>query len=353
MSYWDSYLKQRLSRRRALAVAGAGAGAAALLAACGGGDDGGGGSSTSLVSTAEDTTSKAEPGGTWQSYTSSDTPGMDPLTNPASTAPPIANFAVSRLLKYKLGTRTNRPAGDVEGDAAASWEITPEGLQLIMKLRPNMKFDSRPPTSGKNLTAADVLFSWDKYSSLAGTRGVLAASAGAGGPITSLSGIDDQTIELKMAYAYAPLLPMLAYHWYLVIQPTEAYDRFNPAVEMRGSGPWMLERYEPSSKFEFVKNPNWYVKDRPYLDRISWPIIPEYATGLSQFEAGNIWEYNVNQFDMLDLKRRSPKMQLLAEDAFSRNPPQVIGFGWRPNSPFRDQRLRQAISMMVDRDAII
>jgi ABC-type transport system substrate-binding protein len=94
------------------------------------------------------------------------------------------------------------------------------------------------------------------------------------------------------------------------------------------------------------------VKERPFLDAISRPIITEYATGLSQFEAGNLFEYNVDQFDMIDVKKRNPKMDLTAE-AFDRAPPQVIVFGWRPDSPFRDQRARQAIAMMVDRDAVI
>jgi ABC-type transport system substrate-binding protein len=346
-------MQKRLSRRRAIAAAGGTAAGAALLAACGGAGDSSGGDSTGLVSTVQDSSSKATPGGTWLSYVSSDSPGMDPMTNPASTVPPLANFAISRLFKYKLGTRENRPVGDVEGDAVASYEVAPDGLTLTMKLRPNMKFDPRPPTSGKNLTAADVLFSWKQYETLSGTRGVLAAAAGAGGPITSMTAPDDMTVVAKMSYPYAPLLPMLAYHWYMVIQPTEAEDKFNPKNEMRGSGPWMLEKYEPSAGYNFVKNPNWYLKDRPFLDRINWPIVTEYATGVSQFEAGNIWEYNVNQLDILPLKRRQPKMELLADDSFSRNPPQVIAFGWRPNSPFRDQRLRQAISMMVNRDDII
>ena len=46
-------------------------------------------------------------------------------------------------------------------------------------------------------------------------------------------------------------------------------------------------------------------------------------------------------------------MQMLLNDAFPRTPPQVIGFGYKADSPFRDVRLRQAVSMMIDRDALI
>jgi len=115
MSYWQSSLSNRLTRRRALTLAGAGVGSAAFLAACGGGSDdkssSSGAKGESLLAKVDDTTSKATPGGTWAGYLSSDTPGLDPMTNPASTVPPLANFALSRLLKYKSGTRQDRPTG--------------------------------------------------------------------------------------------------------------------------------------------------------------------------------------------------------------------------------------------------
>jgi len=327
MSYWQSYRQGRLSRRRALTATTAGVGSALLLAACGSDDKAksGGGKATSLVGEVNDSTSKATGGGTWSSYLSSDTPGLDPMTSPASTVPPLANYAVSRLLKYKLGTRADRPTGTVEGDAATSWEISPDGLPVTFKLRPNMKYDARPPTNGKNLTAEDVLFSWKQFETLSGTRTALANKADAGAPIISMTAPDPMTIVTKLAFPYAPLLPMLGYHWYLVIQPTEAESKFNAKQDMRGSGPWLLDKYSPSSEFVFVKNPNWYVKDRPFLDRITLPIITEYATGLSQFEAGNIWNYNVNQLDVLSVRKRNSGMQMLLNDSFPRTPPQVIG----------------------------
>src|SRR5829696_7166559 len=105
MSYWQSYLGNRLSRRRALSLTAAGVASAAFLAACGGGSEdkssSGGQKGESLLAKVEDSTSKATPGGTCASFLSSDTPGLDPMTNPASTVPPLANFALSRLLKYK------------------------------------------------------------------------------------------------------------------------------------------------------------------------------------------------------------------------------------------------------------
>src|SRR6185503_1895636 len=164
MSYWQARLNNRLSRRRALSLTAVGVAGAAFLAACVGGSDdkssSSGGKDEGLLAKVDDTTSKATPGGTWARYLSSDTPGLDPMTNPASTVPPLANFALSRLLKYKSGTRQERPTGIMERDAATSWEIAPDGLTMTMTLRPGMKYDARPPTNGKNLTAEDVLFSW-------------------------------------------------------------------------------------------------------------------------------------------------------------------------------------------------
>jgi ABC-type transport system substrate-binding protein len=228
MSYWNGYLGKRLARRRVLAGAAAGTASALLVSACGGDDGSGGDEQGGLVSFVNDTTASAVKGGTWQSYVSSDSPGFDPLTQAASTVPAISNYSLSRLLKYKLGTREDRPSGEIDGDAAVGWEVAGDGLQVTFKLRPGMRFDHRPPTSGKDLTAADVLFSWEQYSTLAGTRGVLANRANATAPILSMTAPDSQTIVTKLAFPCAPLLPMLGYHWYLVIQAHRGRRQVQP-----------------------------------------------------------------------------------------------------------------------------
>jgi len=61
--------------------------------------------------------------------------------------------------------------------------------------------------------------------------------------------------------------------------------------KMIGNGPFVMTRYEPSVGMTWSKNPNFWEKGLPYVDKMEVPFITEYATGLAQLKAGNIYTY--------------------------------------------------------------
>jgi ABC-type transport system substrate-binding protein len=81
---------------------------------------------------------------------------------------------------------------------------------------------------------------------------------------------------------------------------------------------------------------------------------------LSQFRAGAIWEYHaaggnnslIRADDVLPLKRDVPKLNMSQTPAYQRTA-NVIFFSSRPDSPWKDARVRQAASMLLDRDLIL
>ena len=85
------------------------------------------------------------------------------------------------------------------------------------------------------------------------------------------------------------------------------------------------------------------------------PIVPEYATALAQFKAGNIYSMGsgnntpkVRPEDILATKKDEPRLQIYPSDLGGGGP--RMGFGYLPKSPFLDERVRQAFSMSIDRD---
>ena len=92
----------------------------------------------------------------------------------------------------------------------------------------------------------------------------------------------------------------------------------------------------------------------PYFDSIEYPFVPQYATGLSQFRAGNIqWYVDLRAEDVLDLKRSLPKLAMYQTDVVA-NGIRTL-FGLQPSadgkkSPFLDARVRQAYSLAMNRD---
>ena len=358
-SYWSTTLSRRVSRRRALAGTVAASGAAAFLAACGGGtkeDDADSITSrdkSGLLSEPQDTSAQARRGGVFQHYRTDDATTLDVLVNNSSLSWPDMLQVYSHLTK--AGLRSNSPDA-FEPDAASKWEISPDGLQVTFQLRDNMKFDPRPPTSGRVMNSADVKWSFEKFGELSPYRSEVFNSLSPAAPVQAIQTPDEKTVVLKLAFPYASIIEMVGFGYYLYIEPTEADGKFNAKSEMRGSGPFRLTNYTPSVALEYTRNTDWYQKDRPFLDGIRRAIIPDYSGGLAQFEAGALWYFMVRQEDILRTKRAHPELVMYQErdvgvESLASTP--YIALSQRPDSVLRDIRLRRAASMMIDRELYI
>jgi peptide/nickel transport system substrate-binding protein len=295
-------------------------------------------------------------GGTLKGSTQYDVDTLDAIRTKSFRTYAIAAFTYSRLLRFK--TAVGQPAdGSVEGDASDRWE-QPDPTTLIMHLRDGMKLDQRPPTGGRVLTSEDVVLSWDAFAADSVYRADLANAANKDAPVVSLRATDPNTIEVKTAFPDATLLPSLAFGFDLWIMPKEAFNGgFDPATAMRGSGPWTLERYTSSVSWSFKKNPTYYgAPEYPVADAVELAIITDTAQAEAQFKAKNIW-FGVGSEPVAIPDILSIHNGLKQDTEVVLGGPSVAGpsisFGWRENSPYRDKRVRQALSMMLDRDTYI
>src|SRR5579862_215360 len=132
--------------------------------------------------------------------------------------------------------------------------------------------------------------------------------------------------------------------------PRESDGGFDPKTQIRGHGPWILENYTPSASVTWAKNPDYYVANRPFPDKLERPIVPDYAQQLAQFRAGNIWTTVANPDDIVQLKKDAPKSLLMANTTFGSTVSLFETFGW-DGPPFTDTRMRRALSMLIDSDA--
>ena len=353
--YWTSAMSTRLTRRRAVLGAGAGAVGTALLAACGGKSGGGAdGQKSDLLAAKADTSARAVRGGRMHSYLQADLVGLNPTTVPSLTTLNFLTNLYSNLTKFGLGIGAPPGPEGIKGDAAESWEFSPDGQQVTFKLRPRHVFDPRPPTNGRAATSADVKYSWDRFASSSPYGPETLNSRTPTGPIVSLQTPDAQTVVVKMAFPYTPVVQMLGFHSYLYLIPTEADGQYNPSSEARGSGPFFLKEWKPSVSVELERNANWYEKGQPFLDGVLYSILPENATGLAQFESKALWDWAVGQQDILRVKRDHPEMMMYNVSPRDGTPlDHYFQFSQQPNSPYRDVRVRRAVSMLIDRDAWI
>jgi len=107
---------------------------------------------------------------------------------------------------------------------------------------------------------------------------------------------------------------------------------------------------------EYKRNPDWWGKPQPYVEALKWAVIPDTSQQRAQFTGGNLdvigdeGATQVIKFDLDALVRDNPKAQVQRGDPKAG---QLLFFQLGdPSSPFQDVRLRRALSMGIDRDAI-
>jgi peptide/nickel transport system substrate-binding protein len=352
LDYWSGLMERRLSRRRALAATGGAAAASALLAACGGGggDDG---EATSKVVPVADSTKQARRGGAFKGSRTQDALTWDPHVTSSQWTPPLA-VLYGRLMILKPGV-TKDSDGEVEGNHAESWEFSPDRLTLSVKLRPNLKWHNVAPVNGRTVDIDDVLYSGKRLFAQGTQRAVFANSVNPQAPITSISSPDSRTVAFKLAFPMVSLPALLAHQFggYFHIVPKESDGGFDLRHSAIGSGPWQLSEHVPSARVVIKRHPEYFLKDNPIVDTVEQAVVPEYATGLAQFKTGSIYTFAVRAEDVLPTKNDVAQLSLYQSPVAANA--NAVFFGWRPTekSPFRDVRLRQALSMSIDRDLFI
>jgi peptide/nickel transport system substrate-binding protein len=351
-NYWSAVLNRRLTRRRALAASGATALSAAFLAACGGGDDDDAPQDRSgLLAPIRDESSSAQPGGVFPYNHAGNVVTLDPHSTFNAAAFGLIAPVYSAMVKYGKDVKDFPGADKITGDAMESWETSPDGLRVTYKLRQNHKFDPRPPTNGRAMTVEDVKWSWERVKAVSPVTADILRERSPTGTIEDFEFPDSRTVVVKLAEPYGGLQETLAY-WYLFIGPVEGESRIDLKAEARGSGPFRLERYEPSVSVEYRKNPDWYESGRPYLDGFNALFISEPAAQEAQFQSGALWTTGADFLPetILRLKRDKPDLLMYPQSVYGAPGQYPLLFGTRFA---KDARLRRAVSMLFDRDALI
>jgi ABC-type transport system substrate-binding protein len=360
--YWTKALQGRIGRRRALTLTGGSALGAAFIAACGG-ESGGSDKETgsqSLQAKPVDTLSKAKRGGVLKDRIHADVATFDPFT-PNNTLNAVIGHAFSSFVQFEPGYM--EPGQNKIGpDYAESWETSPDGLKIVFKLRQGVKFHDKPPVNGRAVDQEDVLFSWQRYSQKNTTRIAVANSASPQAPVLSITAPDSRTavVSLNEPVAYALGLFANVYSAGITILPKETDSTFDIRKDVIGTGHYYLSQYTPSVGFVLSRNENYWDKDQTFPDRVEKPIISEYSSVLSQLIAGNIYSFGsyfsgpqIAGEDVIPTKRQQPNIQIYEGEMAAAG---LIGarmsLGWLPEgqSPFLDERVRQAIALSFDRD---
>jgi peptide/nickel transport system substrate-binding protein len=230
----------------------------------------------------------------------------------------------------------------IVGDAATEWKISPDGLTYTFRLRRDMKFHDGSP-----LTSADVKATYDKIvSPPAGVRSVRKEHYTA---VERIDAPDPATVVFKLKFPSASLLDNLASPWN-VIFPKKYLDK-DPnhfKTNVVGSGPFKLKSYTRGSTFEGARNPDYHLKNRPYLDGYKFFISTETSVRAAAIRSGRAYI----EFRDLPLSEVDAIKKQLGDKVVVQETPMVGQFGIAMQNtvkPFTDIRVRKALTLGFDR----
>jgi peptide/nickel transport system substrate-binding protein len=233
-----------------------------------------------------------------------------------------------------------------ESDLAISAE-SPDALTWTVKLRPNAKFHNVAPVNGHAVQAEDVKASYlraiDPKNPNGGSLDMLDASG--------IQTPSADTVVFKLKYPFAALPNMMAVPLYGWILPREATDgTYDPAKQVIGSGPFILDSYTPDVAISYKRNPEWFEQGRPYIDDVRLSIIPDAPRQIAQFRSAALDQIEPAANDLDSVQRDNPNAELFTGAASAMDP--LVGQIGDPTSPWADIRVRRALSMVFDRAAI-
>jgi len=241
------------------------------------------------------------------------------------------------------------------GNLAESWEM-PDDQTCIFHLREGVHFHDKPPVNGREMTADDVAYSFNRLFTTETCYHYNAILPS----FESVTATDKYTVTFKSAPGKIGHLFWWTADWGRVIahEVVEEYGDYRDWHNQIGTGPYMIKDYVPDSYITFERNPNFWGYDPnhpenrlPYLDEVIWVIMPDEAARLAAFRTAQIdWVNKVGWEDAGDITRRNPDIQEFRFlEAAHMN---VIYMKMEEGQPFTDIRVRRAMSMALNQEEI-
>jgi len=277
-----------------------------------------------------------KPGGSITVGLELDIPGFDPLkVGVFDTAALTAAAALFDTLTYLDDKGVPQPK------LAVSWNHSDDFKTWTFKLRPGVKFHDGTPF---NAEAAKANFDRQKDPAnkcrcafyIAGIHDVQAPDE-----LTLVYNLNDPSVNL-------PAILTVPSSNFAVQSPTawktkgEDYNR-NPV----GTGPYILKSWAAGDRIVLEKNPGYWNKGHPYLDRIVLKPLPDAQSRFASLQSGEadiIWDDETDA-DNIQRAQKDPKLTV---HTYAGSGAAVAAFNTKV-APFDDVRVRQALVMAIDR----
>jgi peptide/nickel transport system substrate-binding protein len=280
-------------------------------------------------------------GGTLRLY-HNDTPPSTSLLEESTIASVTPFAAIFNNLVVFDPAKPHESLDTVIGDLAESWSWDATNTRLSFKLRHGVKWHD-----GQPFTARDVQCTWRMLIGKADTqdfhrnpRKVWYSKL----QDVSVNGDDEATFELSEPQPSLPVLLASAFSPVYPCHVPQQVMRTKPV----GTGPFKLVDFKRGDSIRLVRNPEYFKKDRPFLDEITFRVIDSRATRMLAFSTGDFditFPADVTVPLLKDIKARAPNAVCQTTPSGT----QVNLMVNRVNPPFDNPDIRNAMSLALDR----
>ncbi len=302
---------------------------------------------------------ETQTGGTFKYYISNPT-SIDPFDLEEFNGIAVAAQLFDPLTYYNYDTQTLEPL------ACESWESNDAGDEWTFTIRDGYTFHD-----GTKVTAASFKYGWERLCNpntttspsivsyhIASVEGYNDVVNGITEDLVGVTCPDELTLKVKLAHPYADFAYVVSAPALSPIPDCAKDDFTTYTMAPVGNGPFMMNgQWEDGQYIELVRY-DGYAGDKTLLDGILFSIIKDNVTAYMEFEVGNLDECDVPS------ARVSEAISLYGEsdDGYTAEPGKQVLTGSMLNTSYlglnvtdpalEDKRVRQALSLAINRDAI-
>ncbi|WP_350447892.1 ABC transporter substrate-binding protein [Pseudomonas solani] len=274
----------------------------------------------------------------------------------AVTADATAETVFSRLLGFKPGTTELIPG------LATSWEISDDGLVYTFRLRPDVKFHATDWfTPSRPFNADDVVWTFQRALDPkhpwheSAQRGYAYFDAmGMRELIKSVEKVDALTVRFTLTHPEAPFLADMAMP-FASIYSAEYGDQLLAAGKTNqlnqlpiGTGPFVFNRYAKDAQVRYKANPD-YFRGKPEIDNLIFAITLDPNVRLQKVRAGECQLALYPKPEDVAGIRNDPRLAVDEIDALLTT---YVAINTE-HKPLDDARVRQAINLAIDKQALL
>ncbi len=260
--------------------------------------------------------------------------GFDPHT--------ISAVASLRVISQLYNTLV-----DVDNDLnvipelATSWE-QPDDQTYIFHLRDDVTFHN-----GRKMTAEDVKYSFERI--LTPDAGMLGNNSSYAGNIDTIEVVDEYTIKFTLKSITAQFLASLSSNYCAIVCKEVVEENGDLLRADGGTGPYTLGEWIPDNMVSVQKFDGYFLEDKPVIDTIEFFVMTDSSARLAALRTGSVDVINADTA-MLALVKNDAAIQTLAYQ--SRNYAGLC-LNVAKFEPFGDVRVRQAVSLAINREEVI